>query len=217
MQKRIDDLSSNHSTMSRKEVRKRLEAWDQDQGRAMAAAEAVLKVNPKQYNWSPRLRNAGIMYRYWRLRLREHLTRVDYSNTFARWESQQQEYDSQFKLPDPSRSFDVTKVRVHLTAAKKTLQKMQSDSTTLWLKIYYDLLAPMMRSNPKNPGGTPKLSIAPFEGWKNDKCSVRFAKWSSHPISQLSRRFKFPEMQRPPVLHLQTRLLTFLTKRRRKI
>ena len=141
MQKRIDDLSSYHSTMSRKEVRKRLEAWDQDQGRAMAAAEAVLKVNPKQYNWSPRLRNTGIMYRYWRLRLREHLKGVDYSNSFARWESQQQKYDSQFKLPGPSRSFDITKVRVHLTAAKKTLRKMQSDSTALWLKRYYDLLA----------------------------------------------------------------------------
>ena len=59
MKERIDSLYADHSSMSPSQARRLLEAWDNDQGRAMAAAESALKIKPKQYKWSPRLPKRG--------------------------------------------------------------------------------------------------------------------------------------------------------------
>jgi hypothetical protein len=37
----------------------------------MKHAETILERPKKPNTWSPTLRNAGLLYRYWRLRLRE--------------------------------------------------------------------------------------------------------------------------------------------------
>jgi hypothetical protein len=47
-----------------------LEKWDADQGRAMKNAESSLRKHvPQKHFWSPVLRNAGLLCRYWQLRL----------------------------------------------------------------------------------------------------------------------------------------------------
>ncbi|KAI2492618.1 hypothetical protein MHU86_21932 [Fragilaria crotonensis] len=78
MEKRIDDLFDNHQSLSREEVRRILTSWDNDQGRAMLHSERLLRRPPKKYQWSPTLRNAAIVCRYWKLRLRESLKGEDY-------------------------------------------------------------------------------------------------------------------------------------------
>jgi hypothetical protein len=69
MEKRIDLLYRTFTTMSQSDIREALESWDRDQGRAMKQAEKTLQLPHKSYAWSPQLRNAGIIKRYWRLRL----------------------------------------------------------------------------------------------------------------------------------------------------
>ena len=88
MKERIDRLYETHETMSRDSLRKRLNAWDIDQGRAMMSAKKALRIQPKPHNWSPALRNSAIIMRYWKLRQREILYDEDNTETFARWEHQ---------------------------------------------------------------------------------------------------------------------------------
>jgi hypothetical protein len=81
---RINDHLYNHySDMTNEEILSELEKWDRDQGRAMAHSEKHLSRRGKGKNhWSPDLRNAGILCRYWRLRMKARQERNDYSNTF---------------------------------------------------------------------------------------------------------------------------------------
>ncbi|KAI2496031.1 hypothetical protein MHU86_18504 [Fragilaria crotonensis] len=117
-----------------------LTAWDEDQGHAMLAAESVLATRPKKYQWSPRLRNAGIVYRYWKLRLREVTHHEDYSSTFLRWERQIQEYDPSFTLSHNSNVTTIPDIRKQLNQAKKHLRKLQKTSTQSRVKCYEELL-----------------------------------------------------------------------------
>jgi hypothetical protein len=87
MQERIDHLHKTHHLLPRSHVRKLLTSWDNDQGRAMMASEATIAKPSKQYQWSPTLRNAGVIKRYWALRLREIQYVEDYQSTFDKWES----------------------------------------------------------------------------------------------------------------------------------
>ena len=66
---RINVVADEYSTMTRSQVRKRLTAWDNDMGRAMHTAESKLPASTRQYQWSPKLRNAGVILRYWKMRL----------------------------------------------------------------------------------------------------------------------------------------------------
>ena len=78
-----------------------IEQWDQDQGRAMQQAEKKLSQPIKQFQWSPQLRSAGLIYQYWKLRLRKnesnHIT--DYSATFNCILQQTKEHNPNFALP----------------------------------------------------------------------------------------------------------------------
>jgi hypothetical protein len=58
----------------------------------------ALATRPKKYQWSPRLRNSGILFRYWKLGLRELTPNEEYSTTFEGWERRIQEFDASFTL-----------------------------------------------------------------------------------------------------------------------
>ena len=52
---RMQHLRANFQTLSRSALKKRLEKWDSDQGRAMEHAESQLRHSTKSYEWSPAL------------------------------------------------------------------------------------------------------------------------------------------------------------------
>jgi hypothetical protein len=64
MVERLDKIHEKQATLSKPCLRKLLEQWDADQGRAMKHAEQSLSRPKKSYTWSPLLRNAGLEYRY---------------------------------------------------------------------------------------------------------------------------------------------------------
>jgi hypothetical protein len=68
---RLEDLHKSQDTMNRDKIQAKLISWDLDQGRAMSMAKHRLRKPPKKFAWSPALRNAAIIRRYWKLRLWE--------------------------------------------------------------------------------------------------------------------------------------------------
>jgi hypothetical protein len=141
MASRIDNLHQNFTKMDPQEIRNALEAWDRDQGRAMKQAERSLRLPSKPYEWSPQLRNAAILRRYWKLRLRELKHAEDYTMTISRLQGQVQQNDSSFQFPHREDDITISEVRRHLKQATKTLHEMQKGATELRFKTYQDLLA----------------------------------------------------------------------------
>ena len=150
MKERIDRLYETHTTMSRDILRKRLTAWDLDQGRAMMSSEKALRIQPKPNNWSPALRNSAFIMRYWKLRLREILYDEDYSDTFANWEHQIQESDKDFFFPHNGEWIPLEDVRTNLNQAQKYFRKVQAGSKDFREKSSHELLA--QYDADENPG-----------------------------------------------------------------
>jgi len=71
MEERITNLHKNFKQMEKEDIKKELEAWDRDPGRAMKKAEKEISKPKQQYAWLPKLRNAAIIRRYWKLRFRD--------------------------------------------------------------------------------------------------------------------------------------------------
>ena len=63
MSGQIDELFDTFSRMSQEAVRRKLEAWDADQGRAILFSRKP----PCKYVGSPALQNAGVLRSYWRM------------------------------------------------------------------------------------------------------------------------------------------------------
>ena len=137
----IQDLRLNRHMLSRSAIKKKLEKWDRDQGRAVKYAESQLQQSYKPFAWSPEFRNAGIVYRYWRLRLRELQHSADYSTTFTRIEQTVNQHNPEFRLPKKDITLSLDEIRQHLKAATTNLLQKQKDSEILRYKSYLDLLA----------------------------------------------------------------------------
>ena len=100
MIKRIKKLHKRHYELSDDKVRVALEKWDRDQGRAMRHAEKALgSIRLKKHYWSPTLRNAGLLCRYWRLRLLSNRENRDVSVTIHRIQTMVQQHDSTYIFP----------------------------------------------------------------------------------------------------------------------
>ena len=68
---RVDALTTAASSLSPDQCKERYDAIDRDVTRGMLHAERQAKRPSGKYAWSPRLREAGLLARYWHLRLRE--------------------------------------------------------------------------------------------------------------------------------------------------
>jgi hypothetical protein len=101
----------------------------------MKYAEDLLKRPTKPYEWSPKLRNNGLLYRYWRLRPREKTHSEDYHQTQA------QTQDPTFVLPFLDIPLPISEIHSQLKLAKTHLTKSQQQSMELRNRCYTDLLA----------------------------------------------------------------------------
>ncbi len=68
---RVEDLVVAASTLSTASCQQQFDAIDRDITRAMIHAEKLAKRPSGKFAWSPKLREAGLVARYWHLRLRE--------------------------------------------------------------------------------------------------------------------------------------------------
>ena len=109
----------------------------------MQYAEACLAKSRKPYAWSPALRDAGLIWRYWRLRLGEKQKHKDYDQTFNLMEQLIQQHDPFFcLLPLRKQSFTEEELKAHLkNTAKTSLKECQKDLVDVRFRHYLDLLA----------------------------------------------------------------------------
>lgn len=140
MAERIQQLFDLKDSMDREKLRSELIKWDNDQGRAMELSERNLRRPRQKCSWSPVLRNAAILRRYWLLRLREKLRDEDYTATFHRWQQVVQSHDSAFRLPFLGQSLPIEHIRASLNQATREFRRCQKHSIPLRLRTYQELL-----------------------------------------------------------------------------
>jgi hypothetical protein len=140
-------LFNNFATMPTDQIKEELEAWDRDQGRAMKRAEKEISIVRKQYEWSPKLRNAAITRRYWRLRLRESKYSEDYGPTITRLQDRIQATDKSFRFPSSAVPLTLHEIRAQLNQSTKKLHALQKESADHRFKSYQDLLATYQADN----------------------------------------------------------------------
>ena len=141
MVSRIDQLYESQSTMSRDAISRRLEQWDTDQGKVMKAAEASLKQKPQRIPWSPALRNAAILRRYWKIRLGDARDQTDHTARMLRLQSQIQQGEPTYKFPLWKIPLSLDDIRHNLTQSSRALRLIQRDATSLRHQTLFDLLA----------------------------------------------------------------------------
>jgi hypothetical protein len=122
----------------------------------MAHSESIITKPRKPYSWSPTLRDAGILYKYWRMRYREEKYNENFTETFDRIEQLAQQTNQQFTLPLRDSTMTLDQVISQLDVAAKHLKKCQKNSTDLRFSSYIDLLA--MYKNDKDPTTRKKSS-----------------------------------------------------------
>jgi hypothetical protein len=148
MVQRINNLYMHHPDMTNEDVRAELEKWDRDQGRTMDHSEKYLRRRGGKNHWSPTLRNAGILCRYWRLRkMTRH--RNDYHNTFQRLLQIARQHEPAFEFPHFQVELSNDDIALHHKAARRNFRDIQQASLELRHKSYTDLL--IKYENDNNP------------------------------------------------------------------
>lgn len=94
----IRKLHKHCHKLSASKVHQLLNKWNNDQGQAIDTIERHLKTPLLQYQWSDKVREAGLKQQYWRLQLQEIQHHVDYTHVFDYIETSTQRNNPGFKL-----------------------------------------------------------------------------------------------------------------------
>lgn len=197
MTARINRLHETHETMTRPAIRRILEQWDTDQGKAMHNSERSLQRTPQRHQWSPELRNAGLLRRYWRLRLHDVHQQSDHTQKIDRLQSQIQQHDPAYVFPLRDTPLTLDAIRGHLNHSSRQLRKIQQTSHMVRSRNLYDLLAKYRSdSNPyTSKESQRRSSIVQRTIAKEANQAIR-----QHPNSSISyNSFRSPIHQRPRV------------------
>jgi hypothetical protein len=149
MVSRIDRLYETFTSLPRETVRRLLDKWDRDQGQAMFSAERSLRKPPCKYQWSPALRNAGLVRQYWKLRLKDAMTGSDHHPRILTLAEQIRQYESEFKFPYQDVPLSSKEIRSHLNSASRALRILQRGADHNRERTLYDLLA--LYESPASP------------------------------------------------------------------
>jgi hypothetical protein len=139
MIQRIEKLFKQHSKMPADHLRRSLEKWDRDQGRAMRYAEKSLTRKSQKYSWSPTLRNAGLICRYWHLRVYGLRSHRDMAPSIFRLQNIIRQHDPDFMFPMQYAVLSMEEVLNQWKLARKELklcQKNARSSGTRVMKIF---------------------------------------------------------------------------------
>jgi len=141
MEQRLQKIMKNHAHMSEAKLRRTLEKWDIDQGRAMRYAEKSLgKRRVQKHYWSPSLRNAGLLCRYWHLRLYGQQRQRDITASIARLLKIIRKHDHNYSFPLQDTLLSITTIAEQWNKAKKALKAIQNNARELRYQSYEDLL-----------------------------------------------------------------------------
>ena len=140
MVQRIQKLYQHHHKLTDAQLRLRLEKWDSDQGRAMRYAEKALGKRHQKHYWSPTLRNAGILCRYWHQRIQGIRHSRDTYPLINRMQRQIQQHDPTFTFPFQHSDVTIQTALKYWKLAKKDLKQCQANARDLRHQSYEYLL-----------------------------------------------------------------------------
>ena len=141
MVKRINRIHKHHSKLSNEQLQRVLEKWDRDQGRAMQYAEkAIGSVRLKKHYWSPTLRNAGLLCRYWNLRKQSKMENRVTHDTITRLQEMVYQHDPNFTFPLQQVDLTVSDIDEKWKKAKLVLKTLQKDARELRYRSYEEIL-----------------------------------------------------------------------------
>ena len=107
----------------------------------MQAAESSPRKPPRKSQWSPALRNAGIIRQYWKIRLHDANQATNHSSRILRLEDQIRQHDPSFHLPFKDVTLSLDEIRRNLTQSSKLFRTIQRKSDEYRMRSLYDLLA----------------------------------------------------------------------------
>ena len=109
-------------------------------GRAMLHAENQLRIPPRKYAWSPDLRKAGLLFRYWKSCLADFYQELDSYRTHASIQQRLQQHDRRYQLPSADDMTDV-EIRHEISQAGAHLRKVRKTHLESRFKNLEELLA----------------------------------------------------------------------------
>ena len=144
---RVNDLVATASELSPSQCKARYDSIDRDMTRAMLHAEKEAKRPSGKYAWSPKLREAGLLARYWHLRLRELESSTSLTATILRLHQRLRSLKINL---DDNLGNDPALVKIKWREALTTLKKIRTDAFDYRSVHLHDTLA-LYRS--KEPAG----------------------------------------------------------------
>jgi hypothetical protein len=120
VEERVDSLITEAPNLTREEIKRQLEAIDQDLTHGMLSSKKKVKSKQFKYTWSVALDQAGYQVRYWRTRL------SDVSNHSMSHKALGQLFE-QSGLSDTNDdvNWDIEKVKEELKKARADLKAIQ--------------------------------------------------------------------------------------------
>ena len=122
---RITELTTVAPSMTAAQCAKCYDAIDRDVTRGMLHAEKMSKRPTGKYAWSPKLRESGLLARYWHLRLKEIERDINLRHVISALKTKIQ--DLQIVLVDDL-TIDATIVRTRWKTALKLLRKVRNNA-----------------------------------------------------------------------------------------
>jgi hypothetical protein len=193
--------------MKKAQVRKHLNRWDRDSGRAMMAGETALRKPPQPYKWSDTLRNAKLLRRYWKFRHNEVTHNLCYNENSERLEAAVRVHNNKFSFPLREEELTIEEIRIHYNAATTALMKCPANAEGHRIQCQYDLLTkyesdgdPATQEESKQKAGIVKRNMQGKEsrGFFHNIGSVVKPRASGGVQKLLVPRHKKSESPRPP-------------------
>ena len=200
MHQRITKLYRYHKKLTNAQLRTRLEKWDRDQGRAMRYAEKSLgKTHRQKHYWSPTLRNAGLLCRYWHQRIYGIRHQRDMTSVINRLQTMIQQHEPTYTFPLQHRAVNIQDAHRYWKQSKKELKLCQQNARELRHQSYETLLE-RYESDP-SPDNICKYKIV-VNTIRTEKCREMFRqiKLASTSLTEHSGGIKRIQIPRRPSL-----------------
>jgi hypothetical protein len=137
---RLDKIITASGRISKKRIRRLLNALDADIGRAMASGENSLRTPVQKYHFSPTLRTCGLLQQYWRNRFQDHYQDCTSERTYQTIEDEMKRYQPEYQLPFRHEAITIDRIRQEFSAATGALRAAQRNAGPLRYQFQTELM-----------------------------------------------------------------------------
>jgi hypothetical protein len=104
------------------------------------AEKATGSTKLKKHYWSPAIRNAGVLCRYWKLRMQSNQDKYDRSDCIQRLQAMAQQHDPTYLFPLLHDELTAAQLEMKWKMAKQELKTLQKHARELRYRSYTEIL-----------------------------------------------------------------------------